>query len=148
MTSSMAAALGGMQPEPVASADRLSWVDMESAPRMIEILDPVDGRPLGWYAAPEDPRLTDEMLNRLRAVIDEGVDNASCQASDCQNGPNYLDKAGLRPPAGIAWHLAGDADERTEWAQVTLVQSVVSGKPKVVAVCAGCSPSSLYQGLW
>lgn len=138
--SSMAAALG-MQP-PTPQPERLAWVSVESPPKMIEVLDPTSGEPLGWYAQfDDDLGLTDQMATKARSVCDV-VDGNSCEANGCVDSPYERD--GLPVGAGIGWVLAGDADERTEWAPMVLVQH----KRKVIAVCLGCAPESMYMPLW
>ena len=136
MTSAAArAALGGPQP-PVAQPTRLAFVDIEDAPRMIATLG-TDGMPVG-----HDPALglTDQMADRLREVCDI-VDSTRCEANGCENG---LVTATGESPAPVGWLLAGEADERTEWAPLALVQR----GERVVVVCRDCSPSTVYDRLW
>ena len=136
----MAAALGAQPPSP--RPDRLLWVDVEDPPTMVSITDPTTGEPLGWYAHWEDDqRLTDLMAEKARQVCDV-VDGSSCEASTCVSSPYVRD--GVPVGAGIGWVLAGDADERTEWRAMTLIQH----ERKVIAVCLDCSPSCAYGPLW
>lgn len=140
LTGAAAAALGSLPPLP--RPDRLSWVDVESPPRMIEVVDPVTGGPLGWYAeVDESLGMTDAMATKFRSICDH-VDGNECEADDCV--ASLYERDGVPVGRGIGWVLAGDADERTEWAPPTLVQR----EKKVIAVCMECSPSALYQNLW
>lgn len=119
------AALGPVAP--VLTPERLSWVDVEAPPRMVAILNPADGSPLGQYAEIDDDLpMTDKMADKFRAVCD-GVDWFICEANGC----NTM----------IGWVLAGEADERTEWRGTTLVQRGTN----VLAVCDDCSPSTVYD---
>lgn len=138
--SALAAALGAGPPS--AQPERLAWVDVESGPAMVEVPDPVDGHPLGWYAE-VDPALgmTDQMADKFRAICDH-VDGNSCEAADCVDSPYERDGAPVGN--GIGWVLAGEADERTEWAPLALIQR---GRV-VIAVCESCSPICAYPGLW
>lgn len=127
LTGAAAAALGVQPPSP--TPERLAWVDVEWPPRMTAIVDPASGEPLGYYAQfDDDLPLTDLMADKARAICDV-VDENGCEAEGCD--------------AAIGWMLVGEADERTEWARLALVQR---GR-EVIAVCGECSPSALYQRL-
>lgn len=137
LSSAATAALGSQAP--VAAPERLAWVDVESPPTMVAILDPADGKPLGHYAQfADDLGLTDLMADRARALSDH-VDDGDCEANPCVSSPYVRD--GVAVGAPIGWVLAGEADERTEWRPMTLIQR---GR-KVIAVCLDCSPSSIYD---
>lgn len=128
---------------PSRRPERIAWVDVEDAPVMTAIPDPVTGEPLGMYAEfASDLPLTDPMVTKARAVCDD-FDSASCEANGCQAG-GYTRPDGTPAPAGIGWGLAGEADEQTVWMSVTLVQR----RETVIAVCADCSPGVAYEGLW
>jgi len=135
MTTAAAAAALPREPEPEVRPERLIWIDVESAPEMTEFRDGV-GDVVGW-APVTPPGLTDRMAEKLREVCDL-VDQFDCEANGCTAGPNDR-------PAGIGWGLAGDADERTEWRWVALVQY---GRERVVAVCEDCSPTVVYDALF
>lgn len=141
MTADAMRAALGMPPEQ-AQPERLVWVDIEDVPQMIDVIDPVTGEALGRVAVFEDALgLTDLMADKARSVCD-AVDEGTCEAADCVESPYERD--GVPVGAGIGWVLAGEADERTEWRGVTLIQR----KRKVIAVCTACSPSVLYEALW
>lgn len=100
-----------------------------------------DGIAVGHY--PDiDPALglTDAMADRLREVCDE-VDVNACEANGCVSA--IVDEKG-ETPAPVGWMLAGDADERTEWSGLALVQR----GSRVIVVCTDCSPSAVYDRLW
>ena len=139
--SALTDALGAPPPQP--DVDRLCWVLVDSVPRMVSILDPNTGAPIGHYPDAVDVEMTDAMADRFRAVCDD-VDSASCEAEGCQAGPDYRRADGSRPPAAVGFVLAGEADERMEWRALALVQR----GQRVIAVCEDCSPSTVYATLW
>lgn len=110
---------------------------------MVGVTDPVDGGLLGHVAVPDDDveEMTDQMAVKFRAVCDL-VDQSECEANNCQ--ASTVERNGMTVGAGIGWLLAGDADERTEWSPLVLVQRGL----RVIAVCLTCGPEGVYDALW